>query len=101
MAAQALELCCTVMSCAGARAQCGKDLAAVVNERVQPRALELVKSPLLQGQALLVSGPVFPWGSAARPCAAWRRFAEGPFCVPHCWTLEGSFWEDAAQIWSP
>jgi len=39
----------------GARAQCGKDLAGMVNERVQPRALELVKSPLLQGQALLVS----------------------------------------------
>lgn len=50
MTALALELCCTLMSDKRARANVG----LAVRNKVLPQALTLIKSPLLQGQALMV-----------------------------------------------
>lgn len=51
MAALALELCCTLM----ADKRSGPNVGLTVRNKVLPQALTLVRSALLQGQALLVS----------------------------------------------
>lgn len=53
MTASALELCCTIMNDKLYYAKAGP----AVRERVLPQALNLVKSSLLQGQALQVVAP--------------------------------------------
>ena len=55
MTALALELCCTMMVDKQHHANAG----TAVRERVLPQALILVKSPLLQGQALQVPLQIF------------------------------------------
>ena len=50
MTALALELCCTLMT----GKSCSENISLAVRNKVLPQALTLVKSPLLQGQALLV-----------------------------------------------
>lgn len=50
MTALALELCCTLM---GDR-RSSPNVGLAVRNKVLPQALTLIKSPLLQGQALLV-----------------------------------------------
>lgn len=50
MTALALELCCTLMS----DRRSGPTVGLTVRNKVLPQALALVKSSLLQGQALLV-----------------------------------------------
>ncbi|KAK6159683.1 hypothetical protein DH2020_003064 [Rehmannia glutinosa] len=49
MAALALELCCTLM----ADKRSGPNVGLTVRNKVLPQALTLIRSPLLQGQALL------------------------------------------------
>ncbi|CAE6064044.1 unnamed protein product [Arabidopsis arenosa] len=49
MTALALELCCTLMT----GKSCSENISLAVRNKVLPQALTLVKSPLLQGQALL------------------------------------------------
>ncbi|KAL6494456.1 Cullin-associated NEDD8-dissociated protein 1 [Orobanche gracilis] len=49
MAALALELCCTLM----ADKRSGPNVGLTVRDKVLPQALFLIRSPLLQGQALL------------------------------------------------
>ncbi|KAL3643794.1 Cullin-associated NEDD8-dissociated protein 1 [Castilleja foliolosa] len=49
MAALALELCCTLM----ADKRSGPNVALTVRNKVLPQALNLITSPLLQGQALM------------------------------------------------
>lgn len=51
MTALALELCCTLMT----GKSCSENISLAVRNKVLPQALTLVKSPLLQGQALLVN----------------------------------------------
>lgn len=51
MTALALELCCTLM----ADKRSSRNVGSAVRNRVLPQALTLIKSSLLQGQALLVS----------------------------------------------
>ena len=51
MTALALELCCTLM----ADKRSSRNVDSAVRNRVLPQALTLIKSSLLQGQALLVS----------------------------------------------
>ena len=51
MAALALELCCTLM----ADRKSSPNVGLAVRNKVLPQALTLIKSPLLQGQALLVT----------------------------------------------
>ncbi|CAH2045730.1 unnamed protein product, partial [Thlaspi arvense] len=48
MTALALELCCTLMT----GKSCSENISLAVRNKVLPQALTLVKSPLLQGQAL-------------------------------------------------
>lgn len=50
MAALALELCCTLM----ADKRSGPNVGLTVRNKVLPQALTLIRSSLLQGQALLV-----------------------------------------------
>lgn len=50
MTALALELCCTLM----ADKRSSKNISMAVTSKVLPQALTLIKSSLLQGQALLV-----------------------------------------------
>ena len=51
MAALALELCCTLMT----DRKSSLNVGLAVRNKVLPQALTLIKSPLLQGQALLVT----------------------------------------------
>jgi len=51
MAALALELCCTLMT----DRKSSPNVGLAVRNKVLPQALTLIKSPLLQGQALLVT----------------------------------------------
>jgi len=51
MAALALELCCTLM----ADRKSSPNVGLAVRNKVLPQALTLINSPLLQGQALLVT----------------------------------------------
>jgi cullin-associated NEDD8-dissociated protein 1 len=51
MTALALELCCTMMADQNRH----RNVGAVVRDRVLPQALVLVRSSLLQGQALQAS----------------------------------------------
>lgn len=53
MTALALELCCTLM----ADKRSSQNIGMAVTDKVLPQALTLIKSSLLQGQALLVLLP--------------------------------------------
>ena len=55
MTALALELCCTLM----ADRRSSPSVGLAVRNKVLPQALTLIKSSLLQGQALLVSQSAF------------------------------------------
>ena len=55
MTALALELCCTLMT----GKSCSENISLAVRNKVLPQAITLVKSPLLQGQALLVTRRLF------------------------------------------
>jgi len=67
MTALALELCCTMMDDQNRH----RNVGAVVRDRVLPQALVLVRSSLLQGQALQASFVpnnfiiIFMWGIIA------------------------------------
>lgn len=87
MTALALELCCTLMADRRSSANVG----LTVRSKVLPQALTLVRSSLLQGQALLVL-----------PCFCWFQFWSRLFFIQHsllliCQALQNFF---AALVYS-